>query len=169
MSAVAIAAGRLGIDKPVAIAFGCIVLLLVGGALYNREFLSPQYLLQQMQIAAFLGVIASGAMMVILLGHIDLSVPWVVTLGAMMATALPGWVHGTSGVVLAIPFGIVCGALVGLLNGLGVAYLCRASWCCTPAASRRRITPPMPCTSSPSTAPSWEFRTRCSPGCSSAP
>lgn len=116
-------AGKLGIDRAVAIAFGCIVLLLLGGALYSREFLSPQYLLQQMQIAAFLGVIASGAMMVILLGHIDLSVPWVVTLGAMMATALPGWISGTMGVALAIPFGILCGALIGVLNGLGVAYL----------------------------------------------
>ena len=123
MSTAMTLAGKLGIDRAVAIAFGCIVLLLLGGALYSREFLSPQYLLQQMQIAAFLGVIASGAMMVILLGHIDLSVPWVVTLGAMMATALPGWISGTMGVALAIPFGILCGALIGVLNGLGVAYL----------------------------------------------
>jgi ribose transport system permease protein len=116
-------AARLGIDRAVAIAFGCIILLLLGGALYSREFLSPNYLLQQLQIAAFLGVIASGAMMVILLGHIDLSVPWVVTLGAMMATALPGWLPHPWGDLLAIPFGILCGALIGVANGLGVAFL----------------------------------------------
>ena len=122
MTAAAIAS-RLGVDRAVAIAFGCIILLLLGGALYSREFLSPEYLLQQLQIAAFLGVIASGAMMVILLGHIDLSIPWVVTLGAMMATALPGWLPAPWGEVLAIPFGVLCGSLIGTLNGLGVAFL----------------------------------------------
>lgn len=115
-------AEQLGIDRSILIAFGCILLLLLGGALYSPAFLSPDYLLQQMQIASFLGVIASGAMLVILIGHIDLSIPWVVTLGAMMATALGGWIGGP-GEVLAIPFGMLCGAAVGLLNGLGVAYL----------------------------------------------
>jgi len=33
-------------------------------------------LLQQLVVASFLGVVASGAMVVILLGHIDLSIPW---------------------------------------------------------------------------------------------
>ena len=115
-------AQRIGLDLPVAIAFGCIVLLLLAGALYSSEFLSPDYLLQQLQVGAFLGIIASGAMMVILLGHIDLSIPWTVTLGAMMATALGGWI-GPAGVWLAIPFGVLCGGIIGFLNGLGVAYL----------------------------------------------
>ncbi len=115
-------AQRIGLDLPVSVAFGCIVILLLAGALYSSEFLSPDYLLQQLQVGAFLGIIASGAMMVILLGHIDLSIPWTVTLGAMMATALGGWI-GATGVWLAIPFGILCGTLIGVLNGLGVAYL----------------------------------------------
>ena len=115
-------AQAMGLDRAVAIAFGCIIVLLLAGALYSREFLSPDYLLQQLQVGAFLGIIASGAMVVILLGHIDLSVPWVVTLGGMMATGIVGW-FGDVGVWLAIPFGILCGAFVGLINGLGVAYL----------------------------------------------
>lgn len=113
---------RFSVDRSLVIAFSCIVLMLLGGALYSREFLSPEYLLQQLQISAFLGIIASGAMMVILIGHIDLSIPWTVTLGAMMATAVAGW-YGETGNLLAIPVGIACGAIVGLLNGLGVAYL----------------------------------------------
>jgi ribose transport system permease protein len=116
------ALARYGIDRAVLIAFGCCLLLLLAGAVYSTEFLSPEYLLQQLQVGAFLGIIASGMMLVILLGHIDLSVPWVVTLGAMMATALPGW-YGPAGAALAIPFGVLCGAIVGVLNGLGVAYL----------------------------------------------
>jgi ribose transport system permease protein len=107
-------------DPAVAAAFGCIIALLLLGSLYSRSFLSPEYLLQQLQVASFLGLVATGMMIVILLGHIDLSVPWVITAGAMMSTAAAEWGYGE---ILAIPFGILCGAAFGLINGVGVAYL----------------------------------------------
>ena len=91
------------------------------GSLYSRSFLSPEYLLQQLKVASFLGVIATGTMIVILLGQIDLSVPWVVAVGGMMSTAATGW--GPVGEVMAIPFGVACGVALGLVNGFGVAYL----------------------------------------------
>jgi ribose transport system permease protein len=109
------------LDPAIASAFGCIVVLLLVGSLYSPSFLSPEYLLQQLKVASFLGVIASGAMIVILLGQIDLSVPWVVAVGGMMATAATGW--GPWGATFAIPFGVACGVLLGLLNGVGVALL----------------------------------------------
>jgi ribose transport system permease protein len=109
------------IDPVVLAAFGCIVALLLIGSLYSSNFLSPDYLLQQLQVASFLGIIAAGLMLVILLGQIDLSIPWVVTIGGMMSTAAAGW--GQAGNTLAIPFGIACGLCVGLVNGFGVAYL----------------------------------------------
>jgi len=108
-------------DPAVATAFGCIILLLLVGSLYSSNFLSPEYLLQQLKVASFLGVIATGMMVVILLGQIDLSVPWLVTVGAMMACAAASW--GLVGEALAIPFGILCGVALGLVNGIGVAYL----------------------------------------------
>jgi ribose transport system permease protein len=108
-------------DIPVAIAFGCIVVLLLLGGAYSRSFLSPEYLLQQLKVASFLGVIATGMMFVILLGQIDLSVPWVVAVGGMMSTAATAW--GPVGQMMAIPFGIACGVALGLVNGVGVAYL----------------------------------------------
>ncbi len=109
------------IDPAVATAFACIVVLLLIGSLYSREFLSPGYLLQQLKVASFLGVIATGMMIVILLGQIDLSVPWAVAMGGMMACAATA--HGQIGVIGAIPFGLLCGVALGLLNGFGVAYL----------------------------------------------
>jgi ribose transport system permease protein len=109
------------IDTATVSAFGCIVALLLLGSLYSSSFLSPEYLLQQLKVASFLGVIATGTMLVILLGHIDLSVPWVVAVGGMMATAATGW--GPAGAALAIPVGVGCGVLLGLVNGAGVAYL----------------------------------------------
>lgn len=108
-------------DPAVATAFACIIALLIVGSIYSTSFLSPEYLLQQLKVASFLGVIATGMMLVILLGQIDLSVPWTVATGAMMASAAAAM--GPAGVVLAIPFGILCGILIGVVNGIGVAYL----------------------------------------------
>ena len=109
------------VDPAVVAAFGCVAIVLFVGSLYSTSFLSPEYLLQQLKVASFLGVIATGAMIVILLGQIDLSVPWVVAVGGMMATAATGW--GALGETLAIPVGVACGVALGLVNGVGVAFL----------------------------------------------
>ncbi|MDB5563352.1 MAG: transporter permease [Hyphomicrobiales bacterium] len=109
------------IDPAIATAFGCIVLLLLIGSVYSSNFLSPEYLLQQLKVASFLGIIATGMMIVVLMGQIDLSVPWVVTVGAMMSAAAAS--YGVVGETLAIPFGILCGVALGLVSGFGVAYL----------------------------------------------
>src|SRR5262245_17086103 len=110
------------VDLPILIVFGFIFLLWLVAVALDSSFLSADYLLQQLQVASFLGIIASGAMLVILLGHIDLSVPWVVTVGGMMATAAAGW-WGEAGAVVALPFAMLCGLIFGIVNGLGVAYL----------------------------------------------
>ena len=110
------------VDRPVVTAFGFIVVLLILGGVYNPQFLSGLYLLQQLRVASFLGIIASGAMVVILLGHIDLSIPWVMTIGGITATAVAGW-WGASWTTLGVPLALACGALVGLANGVGVAIL----------------------------------------------
>lgn len=98
---------------------GAVVLILIGAAQFP-QLLSLNYILQQFQIASFLGVIAVGAMIVILLGHIDLSVPWVLGGSAILSTALVG----TGDPILtaiAIPAGLLFGAIVGGINGIGVA------------------------------------------------
>jgi len=109
------------VDPAVLSAFACILVLLLLGGLYSTSFFSPEYLLQQLQVASFLGLAATGMMLIILLGHIDLSVPWVITVGGMMSTAAVSW--GGPWQHLAIPFGILCGAAFGAVNGIGVAYL----------------------------------------------
>lgn len=113
---------RLRLDLSVVIiVIGC-VLLLIGGSLFIGNFLSSAYLLQQLQIASFLGILAAGAMLVILLGHIDLSFPWILTGSAIIVTTLGGvanpWIHHA-----AIPLGLALGLLIGLINGTVVAKL----------------------------------------------
>jgi ribose transport system permease protein len=108
-------------DRPILIASGFILLILAVGTVYTlstqgtASFLSITYLLQQLQVGSFLGIVAAGMMLVILMGHIDLSVPWTLAAAAMMATAVGG--------PAAIPVGLGVGLAVGLINGLGVAYL----------------------------------------------
>ncbi len=108
-------------NKPIAIASLFIIVILMIGTGYTlivqgtAPLLSPNYLLQQLQTGSFLGIVAAGMMMVILLGHIDLSVPWTLTAAAMMAASVGG--------DIALPTGIAVGLAVGFVNGLGVAYL----------------------------------------------
>lgn len=109
-------------DRATVIAFGCSIALILVGAIAQPSFLSLDYLVQQLQIASFLGIVATGMMLIILLGHIDLSIPWTIGIGGMMATAATGF-FGSGAEWFAIPFGILCGMGVGLVNGLGVAYL----------------------------------------------
>ncbi len=97
------------------------VLMVLGASTFFPEFLSANYLLQQLQIAAFLGVIALGATIVILLGHIDLSVPWALGGAAIISTAMAG-ADNTVLTILAVPAALAFGALVGIINGIGVAW-----------------------------------------------
>src|SRR5215471_12664698 len=108
-------------DRPILIAAMFVLIILVAGTVYtfarfgSAPLLSPTYLLQQLQIGAFLGIVAAGMMIVILIAQIDLSVPWTLAAAAMMATSVGG--------PFAIPIGLGVGLLVGLVNGIGVAYL----------------------------------------------
>ncbi len=107
-------------NLPILVSASCIVLILIAGSLYNTSFLSPGYLVQQLEVASFLGIVAAGSMLVILIGHIDLSVPWTLAACAMLGTGLGGEAVGGA---LAIPIALGAGAFIGLINGAGVAYL----------------------------------------------
>ena len=108
-------------DRPIFIALGFTVVILLIGTAYTLSatgmmpLLQPGYLMQQLQIGSFLGICAAGMMLVILTGHIDLSIPWTLTASAMVATSVGGaW---------AIPAGLAVGLCVGLVNGFGVSVL----------------------------------------------
>ncbi|HXL31494.1 MAG TPA: ABC transporter permease, partial [Bradyrhizobium sp.] len=94
-------------DRPILIAALFILVILVAGTTYtiarfgSAPLLSPTYLLQQLQIGSFLGIVAAGMMIVILIAQIDLSVPWTLAAAAMMATSIGG--------PLAIPVGLGIG------------------------------------------------------------
>ncbi len=107
-------------NLPLLVSGLCIVAILIAGSTYNTNFLSAGYLISQLQVAAFLGIVAAGSMLVILIGHIDLSVPWTLAACAMLSTGFGG--HAALGAG-SVPIALGVGALVGLLNGVGVSYL----------------------------------------------
>jgi ribose transport system permease protein len=98
------------------------ILIAVGGMVHD-QFLSPRYLLLQLQSGALLGIIAAGAMLVILVGHIDLSVPWTLSVSAIVSTAVMQAGAGSTWAELSPLAGLLAGAAIGVLNGFGVAYL----------------------------------------------
>lgn len=108
-------------NRPIVISSLFVVAILIAGTVYTlwtagtAPLLSVGYLLQQLQTGSFLGICAAGMMMVILIGHIDLSVPWTLAAAAMTATAVGG--------DMALPTALAVGLAVGLVNGMGVAYL----------------------------------------------
>ena len=106
------------INKPALIAFGCIVSILLIGSIFSPQILSLKYIIQQLYVGSFLGILSAGAMLVILLGNIDLSLPWTLTTAAIISTALI-----EKGPWVAIPAGLLVGLVVGLFNGAGVVYL----------------------------------------------
>ncbi|MEP4195533.1 MAG: ABC transporter permease [Aliishimia sp.] len=98
------------------------LLLILGGSFFYPQILGFEYLTQQLQISAFLGLLALGATLVILLGHIDLSVPWILGGAAIVSTSLAG-TGDPFLTVLAIPVALLFGAVIGIINGVGVAIL----------------------------------------------
>jgi ribose transport system permease protein len=96
-----------------------IALLLVAAAIRAPGFVSISNLTQQLVLASYLGVIAGGQTIVILTGGIDLSVAWNLNLSAILLTQL----SETMPVFWAAVIALGSASLVGLINGLGIAYL----------------------------------------------
>jgi len=95
------------------------ILLFIIGQIVRPGFGSAQGIESVLVVASFVGFVAAGQMFVILIGGIDLSVPWVLNAAAIIMVTVT---RGTDGLLL---LGLVAtlgaGALVGLINGIGVA------------------------------------------------
>lgn len=95
------------------------VALFALGALVRPGFASPGSIGAVLVVASFVGLVAAGQTFVILIGGIDLSVPWVLNAAAiLLATSSLGHdARAIYGIVLTLGMG----ALVGSCNGVGIA------------------------------------------------
>jgi ribose/xylose/arabinose/galactoside ABC-type transport system permease subunit len=95
-----------------------LLLLLIVSSFLSARFLSLPNLLNVLRQVAIVGILAIGQTFVILTAGIDLSVGAILGLCVVLFADL----LQTQSLAVAIPVGLLCGALMGLFNGLGIAY-----------------------------------------------
>jgi ribose transport system permease protein len=118
---------QISISPALAALLLAVILFLLSGLLPNGFGsdldVARAQALNILRLAAFLGVIAAGQTLVVISGSegIDLSAGSVVTLTAILSYVIANGVNEK--VLLALLVSLAVGALVGLLNGVGVTFL----------------------------------------------
>jgi ribose transport system permease protein len=95
------------------------VLLFALGALVRPGFARPDSIAAVLVVASFVGMVAAGQMFVILIGGIDLSVPWVLNAAAILLATSSLGEDGRAAYGLLLTLGMGLG--VGALSGAGIA------------------------------------------------
>jgi len=102
-------------------AWAAAIAVIVIGATFNRDFATWSSLRVMLVVASFIGFVAAGQMLVVLVGGIDLSIPWVLNGAAIVLTTTSLGQTGRMPLAIALALGL--GALIGFANGMGVAWL----------------------------------------------
>jgi ribose transport system permease protein len=111
---------RLSLDaRRIVYAALAAVLLFAVGAIVRPGFASPDSVSAVLVVASFVGLVAAGQMFVILIGGIDLSVPWVLNGAAILLVTSSLGQDGRAWWGLGLTLGM--GLVVGAVNGLGIA------------------------------------------------
>lgn len=87
---------------------------------HSSSFASAGHVRQLLVFASFIGFAGLGETLVILGGGLDLSVPWLMALGGMQLSI---WASGGMPSGVAILLLVAIGAVIGIVNGLGVTLL----------------------------------------------
>jgi ribose transport system permease protein len=112
---------RFAGNRGIVFAYVGALLLFAATSAFSTGFASPNHLRILLIQASFIGIVALGQTFVILGGGIDLSIPWTLNGAAILVTLFADGENGP--LVWAIPLVLALGALVGLTNGLGIAFL----------------------------------------------
>ena len=118
-------ATRLGFtlkrNRAVAVTIGLVVILTLIGRILASGFLAVSSIDAMLIVATFIAIVALGQLFVILSGGIDLSIPWVLNSAAVLLTIFAN--GSSSRLTWLFPLIVLGGAAIGLLNGVGVAYM----------------------------------------------
>jgi ribose transport system permease protein len=103
-------------------AYLCVAGVLIATAIVRPDTVDHwSYYNSLIVLSSFLIVLALGQGTVILTGGLDLSVPWVIGFCGILAA---GMIHGSNEAsIWVVPMVLVLGALIGMVNGLGVVVL----------------------------------------------
>src|SRR5437016_7222021 len=100
------------------LAYAAIVVLFLVGGIYRPGFIYPSNIGQLLLLASFVGIVAAGQTFIILIGGIDLSVPWVLNAMAVLLTTTSLGLDNRAWWV--VPLVLFVGIAVGIVNGLGI-------------------------------------------------
>ncbi|HVA90158.1 MAG TPA: ABC transporter permease [Chloroflexota bacterium] len=100
--------------------FIAIAMFLITSA-FTPGFASPTHIKELLIEASFIGIVGLGQTFVIIGGGVDLSIPYVLCASGIILTILTSGQNGP--LIWVIPVLILLGALVGLVNGIGIAIL----------------------------------------------
>ena len=95
-----------------------LLLLLIVSSFLSSRFLSVPNLLNVLRQVAIVGILAIGQTFVILTAGIDLSVGAILGLCVVLFADI----LQTQSLAIAIPVGLLCGGMMGIFNGVGIAY-----------------------------------------------
>jgi ribose transport system permease protein len=101
-------------------AYCAAVLLFVIGELVHPGFASFGSVTSILLVASFVGLVAAGQCFVVLIGGIDLSVPWVLNAAAILLVTSSLGLNSRALYAVGVTLGM--GALAGFANGAGVVW-----------------------------------------------
>lgn len=107
--------------RTVAAVYVFLVLLIIASRAVSPFFGSLSFTRTVVSLSAFTAVAAFGQFIVILTGGLDLSIPNVMTMTAVVLTGVT--LGDNARVWWVLPLVLIMGLLIGALNGLGVVYL----------------------------------------------
>lgn len=112
--------GKFRVWRSTLLAYAGALLIFALTSLYSPGFAAPSHLRSLIVVSAFTGIVAIGQTLVIIGGGIDLSVPWVLNSSAILVTLIADGANGP--LLWAVPAIVAGGALVGAINGAGIAW-----------------------------------------------
>lgn len=113
--------GQRILKNPPMLTLLLVVLVWLVASLTVRGFGAYGHLRYLLELAAIIGIVAAGQTLVVIVGGIDLSVGAIMTVTAILLPVLtPEWdPTGISGILITL----VIATFIGVLNGIGTAYL----------------------------------------------
>jgi ribose transport system permease protein len=88
---------------------------------FNQDIAAGEYCSSMLVLASFLAVLALGQGAVVVSGGLDLSIPFTITLAGVVLTGITN--GSDTSAIWAIPTVLLMGAVIGTLNGVGIAFL----------------------------------------------
>lgn len=110
-----------GRNRSIVLAYVIAIVMFLITTAFTPGFASPAHIKELLIESSFIGIVGLGQTFVIIGGGVDLSIPFVLCASGIIMTILSGGQNGP--LIWVIPVLLLLAAIVGLLNGIGIAVL----------------------------------------------